>query len=300
MKASTDLEWLPLFEALASDVRLRIIQLLAEKPMNNKDLAESLGVSSAIVSMHVRKLQRANLIASQLIRRDGGTHKLNSLAVEAIQITLPSTAPQTRTFREVSIPIGHFTQVEAYPTCGLATTDHVIGQFDDPRYFFHPDRMNAAILWFGRGEIEYRVPNYTLPSEAVREIEISLEIGSEAPGVNRHWPSDIRFYLNGVDLGYWTSPGDSGDGRGVYTPEWWSTHVNQYGFLKVLRVTQDGTFIDGERISAVRLADLPMDRNQWTFRMAVLEDANHVGGLTLYGTGFGNYKQDILFRTYEA
>lgn len=41
IRANTDAEWLPLYEALASEVRLQIIRLVAETPMNVKDIAAS-------------------------------------------------------------------------------------------------------------------------------------------------------------------------------------------------------------------------------------------------------------------
>ena len=66
----------------------------------------------------------------------------------------------------------------------------------------------------------------------------------------------------------------------------------------MLRITDEGTFIDGQRLSDVKLSDIPVERNQWTLRLSVEEDAQHVGGMTLYGEGFGNYNQDILFRLY--
>jgi predicted transcriptional regulator len=298
LKASASTEWLPLFEALSSKVRLRIIALLSDRPMNNKQLAAELQLSGAIISMHIKKLQEAGIIQSEMVRRDGGTHKMNSLAIDAVEVAFPHRKPNARPFHEVSIPVGHYTHFDVHPTCGLAAADKLIGQLDDPRYFLHPERMHANILWFGKGFVEYKVPNYLLPSQRISEIEISMEIGSEAPGVNGNWPSDIRFYLNGTDVGCWTSPGDSGNGRGTFSPDWWIDDLNQYGYLKVIRVNENGTFLDGQQISATSLSELRMERNHWTFRLAVEDDAVHVGGLTLYGTGFGNYNQDIVFRTY--
>jgi predicted transcriptional regulator len=298
IKATTDLEWLPLFEALASDVRLMIINLLASQPMNNKDLAANLKLSGAIVTSHVRKLQVAGIIESRLVRINGGTHKINSLSEEGVELVFPVRKQNIRPFHEVSIPVGHYTRFEIHPTCGLATTEKIIGQFDEPRYFYDPQRMSAGILWFGRGYVEYTIPNYLLSSQKMTEIEISMEIGSEAPGIADNWPSDIHFYLNDTFLGYWTSPGDSGDGRGKYTPDWWLNGVNQYGFLKMIRINKEGTFIDGQQISTVNLNDLTKERNSWGLRFGVEESAKNVGGLTLYGTGFGNYNQDIVFRTY--
>lgn len=298
IQANTELKWLPLYEALASEVRLSIINLLAGQSMNVKDLASALGLSSAIVTMHIRKLERAGLVETKMVRKDGGTHKMCALADTSVVIDLPQQAANTHKYHEVSVPIGHYTEFEVYPTCGLATTEKQIGQFDDPRYFLEPERMNAGILWFGRGYVEYKIPNYLLPGQVPTALEITLELGSEAPGVNEDWPSDISFALNGTDIGVWTSPGDYGDVRGRYSPPWWGDRVNQYGLLKVIRVQEDGTFMDGQRMSDVTLRDIERDRNFWTLRIAVREDAEHVGGLTLYGRGFGNYNHDILFKVY--
>ncbi|XID94048.1 ArsR/SmtB family transcription factor [Paenibacillaceae bacterium WGS1546] len=301
IKANTERKWLPLYEALASDVRLRVLELLAEKPMNLKEIAERLELSGAIVTMHVRKLEQGGLIATKMVRKQGGTHKICSLAESEIRIALPEAGAEERLYHEQTIPVGHYTTIEALPTCGLATREKLVGQFDDPRYFLDPERVNAAILWFGQGFVEYRIPNYVRPSQRLEEVEISFEIASEAPGANEQWPSDIRFYLNGTRLGEWTSPGDYGtNARGRYTPDWWGIRMNQYGLLKVLRVGADGTYMDGQRLSDVTIADFRQDGQFWTLRFAVEEDAAHVGGMTLYGAGFGNYNQDIVFRAYYS
>jgi len=298
IKANADRKWLPLYEALASEVRLSILERLAEKPMNLKDLAESLELSSAIITMHVRKLELGGLISTKMVRKQGGTHKMCALAETAIEIALPIAETEERSFHEQSIPVGHYTSFEVFPTCGLASREKLIGQFDDPRYFLDPERVNAAALWFGKGFVEYRAPNYLLPGQIPEELELSFEIASEAPGANENWPSDIRFYVNGVRLGEWTSPGDYGSVRGRYTPDWWGTNLNQYGLLKVLRINGEGTYMDGQRLSDVTLAELNPDQKFWTLRFAVEDDAARIGGMTLYGTGFGNYNQDIRIRAY--
>lgn len=296
--AEIDAASLPLYEALASGVRLDIIRHLSDRSLNIKELAERLGLSSAIVTMHVRKLEAGGLVTTEMVRKEGGTHKMCSLAADHIQIQLPKRQGAQRSYHESVIPVGHYTNFDIYPTCGLATGAKLIGQFDDPRYFLEPERMHAQVLWFGKGFVEYRIPNYLLPGQTPEQIEISMELGSEAPGTNDNWPSDIRFYLNGQSLGIWTSPGDYGGSRGRYTPEWWPISINQYGLLKVLRIDQSGAYIDGQRMSGTSLDDLPLDRNHWTLRLAVEEASAHVGGLTLYGEGFGNYNQPILFRVY--
>ncbi|MDQ6419968.1 ArsR family transcriptional regulator [Paenibacillus sp. LHD-117] len=298
IQANTDARWLPLYEALASEVRLAILELLAGGALNVKDIAAALGLSSAIVTMHIRKLEAAGLLHTRMVRKDGGTHKMCELAEQSIKIELPHKRDQAMQSHETIIPIGHYTEFDVHPTCGIATRESIIGQFDDPRYFLEPDRMNAGVLWFGYGFVEYKVPNYLLSSQQPNALEIMLEIGSEAPGVNENWPSDISFQLNGSEIGTWTSPGDYGEKRGKFSPSWWPDWVNQYGLLKLIRVQEDGTYIDGQRMSDVGLRDIALDRNLWMLRIGVKKEAKHAGGITLYGSGFGNYNQDIVFKVY--
>lgn len=290
---------LPVYEALASSVRLQVLRLLAEGSMNVKELAASIGLSSAIMTMHVRKLDEAGLITTQMLPGKSGLQKVCSLAVTEAQIQFPGTedAPQRHCHR-VEIPVGHYSDFYIEPTCGLATTEKYIGGFDDPRYFWEPERINAAILWFGHGFIEYKAPNYLLSSQAPNELVFTFEIGSEAPGISENYPSDISFTFNGVSLGIWTSPGDYGEQRGKYTPEWWPSAINQYGLLKQLRINHEGTFMDGIKLSDITLDQVDIRRKQWTFRFAVDKDAVHRGGLTLFGKGFGNYNEHLILELF--
>ena len=124
-----------------------------------------------------------------------------------------------------------------------------------------------------------------------------MELSSEVPGTAADWPSDITFSINQIDVGTWTSPGDFGDQRGVYTPDWWKLKGSQYGKLKSVRVTQEGTFIDGLKMSPVSLKDLDLNAHKSIrFRIAVKDDARHPGGINIFGRGFGNYDQDIIMR----
>jgi len=296
IKANGEPRFLPLYEALASEVRWRIMDMIADREMNVKDIAAVLELSPSIVTMHIRKLEDAGLIGSRRVRINGGTHKLCYLKQNQIEIELPSASQTSRT-REQTISVGHYTAFDIHPTCGLGTLEKEIGVWDDPRYFLDPERVHAAILWFGKGYVEYKTPNFVLPDQTTDAIEISMELASEAPGLRDHWPSDIRFTFNGVSLGTWTSPADFGRAaRGKYTPEWWHRNVNQYGLLKTIRIDASGTYIDGERMSDITLADVKLSEPFWTLRFTVDEESPNVGGLTIYGAGFGNHDQDIVIR----
>lgn len=298
MQLTTSSDSLRVYEALASEVRLMIIDKLFERERHVKELAAELYLSSAVVSGHIRKLEEAGIVGSKMKRVDGGTYKYCYVKAEFMQIKLSPDAPASLSVRELSIPIGHYTDYEAIPTCGIATAKAMIGQYDQPVCFMDPERVNAGILWFARGWVEYKIPNYLYKDQRLHEIEISLEIGSEAPRVNEHWPSDIRFSFNGKLLGVWTSPGDFGKTRGRLTPEWWQSDVNQYGLLKVLRIKESGTYVDGLKVSDVGLSDIETDAMNWTFRIAAEDTGRGRGGLTLYGRSFGNYDQDMIIRSY--
>lgn len=300
MKIDTDPLSLPIYEALSSSVRLQVINLLAKQDMNVKELAQALNLSSSIMTMHVKKLEKAGIIQAMKIPSKGGNHKVCTLVAEQITIDFPRKGDMlpTRDYHQTIVSVGHYTDFQIEPTCGLASTEKVIGEFDEPRCFLDAERFNAKILWFGRGFVEYKVPNYLLSDEIPEELEISMEISSEAPFTNRNWPSDISFRLNGVKLGTWTSPGDFGGKRGKYTPDWWWDEINQYGLLKVIKVNKQGTFIDGNQVSVVSLDQLNIREKQLNIRIGIDENAQHIGGVTLFGSGFGNYNQDIVFKIF--
>ena len=216
-----------------------------------------------------------------------------SIIQDRIIVDIEKPIDYTNVFN-TQIRVGQFSAYDVCPTCGVATSESAIGELDDVRYFDHPDRFNADLIWFSKGFVEYAIPNLIPVQQKISQISISMEIGSEAPGSANNWPSDISFYINDTRLGFWTSPGDFGDVRGIFTPEWWPVNCNQYGLLKLLVINKKGTYIDGLKISDVTINMLHLDyTSSIRFRLAVEDDAVHVGGLTLYGKNFGNYAQDI-------
>lgn len=296
MQLEINKESLPVYEALASNVRINIIQLLSKNKMSVKDIASALNLSSAIVTMHIRKLEEANIIKTEKI----GQKKISSLRVDNINIRFPEKIFNAFDSQENSIPIGHYTECSIKPTCGLATVNEFIGQVDEPKYFMDPRRMDAGILWFTEGYVEYQTPNFLSPRETLEMMEISMELCSEFPFANDNWPSDITFFLNGIELGTWRSPGDFADIRGKYNPAWYPDNLNQYGLLKTIRITKHLTNMDGEPLSAVRIDDIPAHDDVWHLRFEVKPDAEYVGGCTLFGKGFGNYDQDIKIKVFYS
>jgi predicted transcriptional regulator len=200
---------------------------------------------------------------------------------------------------QLSMPIGLYTLVHPHGTCGLASRSNYIGLLDRPQSFYEPERVGAEILWMANGFVEYTFPNSLPSSMEVDRLEVSMEICSEAPDYNNDWPSDITLWVNNVEVGTWTCSGDFGGRRGLHTPDWWPTHMTQYGLLKVWMVTRTASFIDGQRVSDVNLDRLMIvPQEPLTIRIGVKPDAEHQGGFNLFGRGFGNYAQDLLLRLH--
>jgi predicted transcriptional regulator len=295
-------EGLDLFKALGSEIRIEIVRILLENSsMNMNELAGRLNITNGALTGHIKKLEECGIVTVSNETSGHGNQKICSVHLDKILIELQEQEDDINVYN-TSIKVGLFSDYEVYPTCGLASASRIIGEVDDTRYFSHPDRYDADILWFTRGYVEYVVPNFIPYSQNIDEICISMELSSEAPGVNNIWPSDIYFYLNDVKLGYWISPGDFGDVKGIFTPDWWFPNWNQYGLLKMLVVNHQGTFIDGLKISDVTIDTFGFNsKSSIKFKIEVPETTEHVGGLTIYGKNFGNYNQDIEFRIlYET
>ncbi|CAM3277006.1 MULTISPECIES: ArsR/SmtB family transcription factor [Saccharibacillus] len=298
MQLEIDHSSLVVYEALASDVRIKIIQLLSKNKMNIKELAAELKISSPIVIKHIKKLEDAGIIKTEKVPGKSGLQKLSILKVDHIEINFPKKIFHSFDSYETSVPVGHYTDFDLKPTCGLASDKDFIGPVDEPKYFMDPKRMDAEILWFTQGFVQYNVANFLKKEEKLQQFEISMELSSEFPFSNDVWPSDLTFTLNGIELGTWTSPGDFADTRGKLTPDWWPHNLNQYGLLKTIRITGHGTYVDGDPMSDVSIADLDTSCDRWTLRIEVKEDAKNVGGATIFGKKFGNHNQDILFKMY--
>jgi predicted transcriptional regulator len=196
---------------------------------------------------------------------------------------------------KVEMPVGLYTDFKVSPPCGLCSKDEIIGFLDVPTSFFNPKRAVADLVWFERGYIEYKFPNNLPTSKKLKKLEISMEISSEVPGTSKEWPSDITLWLNGVEIGTYTVPGDFGDRRGKLTPSWWKLAGSQYGILKRWIVTNEGAFIDEVKVSDVTLEDLKIrEHTSIRVRVGIKPEAINVGGLNIFGKSFGDYEQDIV------
>lgn len=289
---------------LASPVRVRILKLLHRGVgVNVNDIAGALDLPQSTVSSNLQVLEAAGLIRAEAQKGRKGNQKLCFSTFDEVLVMFDQAdASASANVIEVAMPIGLYTSFEVTAPCGLCSPEGIIGLLDVPGTFLNPDRMNAGLMWFTRGYVEYQFPNNArLVSRTVDSLDFSFELSSEVPGTSADWPSDISIAINGQEVGLWTSPGDFGDKRGVYTPDWWKLKGSQYGKLKSWRVTPDGTFVDGVKISGVTPLDLDISQHHSIrLRIEVKAEARHPGGVNIFGRGFGNYDQDIVLRLTTA
>lgn len=295
-------EGLEVLKGLASAVRVKILKLLHVRgPLNVNDIAEALSLPQSTVSSNVQILEEAGLIRTETQKARKGNQKIcHSSFDEVLVMFKEDINPLRADAIEVSMPLGLYTSCEVSAPCGLCSSEGIIGLLDVPDTFLDPDRMKTGLIWFTRGFVEYQFPNNAkLSKNEIESMEFSMELSSEVPGTSADWPSDITVAVNGKDVGTWTSPGDFGDKRGVYTPDWWKLKGSQYGKLKSWRINRDGTYVDGVKISPVSLKDLDVEtHHSIRLKIGVKADARHPGGINIFGRGFGNYDQDIVLRLH--
>lgn len=287
------------FRALASETRLSILALLGNGDLNINEIGVALGLAQPTVTKHMQTLEHAGLVECEYKPGIQGMQKRCRVCVERVLINLNGHRTVADCIEEIAMPVGLFTSAEPVPTCGLVNAERVIGFLDEPQSFYHPDRGAARLLWMQDGYVEYVFPN-TLPSSMeVQRLEFAAEVCSECPDYCNDYPSDITVWVNGVEIGTWTSPGDLGGKRGRLNPPWWADHMTQYGMLKVWSIDRNGSYVDGLVAGSATIRDAGVEpRVPVTVRVGIREGAQHVGGFNLFGRGFGNYDQDPTMRLH--
>ena len=290
-----------LLKALASLPRWRILQVLSEGSRTVMEVSQELDMPLSTVAAQIKTLEDAGFVRTELEPASHGLQKVCFRTYDSLMLQLPYLPSESSNSVEITMPVGAYTRFEVAPTCGLASPTSLIGYLDDPISFYEPQRLGAGLLWFRSGYVEYTFPNRLQKSSTLTSIVVSMELCSEAPLHNDNWPSDITLWLNGLEVGTWTCPGDFGGQRGRLTPDWWDSKDSQYGVLKRWMVTSKGSFIDGYPLSRVTLRELGIETQPViSLRIGVKHDARHVGGLNLFGSTFGNYPQDITLRIEQT
>lgn len=291
-------DYIEIARALSTQLRIDMFRELLKGPLNVAEIAERFDLPVSTAAVNVKKLEDAGLIITDMVPGTRGTQKLCAAVISRIVLEAgDATVKRDANCIEITMPVGQFVDCSVTPTCGIVSSTGIIGEYDHPASFYEPERSQAQLLWFKSGFIEYRFPNRIPANAALQSLELTMEVCSEAPLYNHDWPSDITIWINGIEVGTWTSPGDFGGERGYLTPDWWGVQHTQYGLLKTWRVAENGAFIDGRQISAVTLADLSINKAPYIpVRIGVKPGAVNEGGINLFGRGFGNYETDLLMR----
>lgn len=285
-------------KALASNVRMQMLQLLHNENLNINELSERLKIPFSTAALNVKILEDAGIIFTELRPGSrGSVMKICSRKYDVLSFDLldnKETDTSKNTFN-MSMPIGNYCDCDISPTCGLLSEYGTIDIDDDPKSFYSLKRNEAQLLWFYKGFVEYRFPNAFLSNALATSFELSFEACSEAPFYRLDWPSDITVWINNNEIGTWTSSGDFGGNRGNLTPDWWPESSTQYGILTRWNVRDNGTYINGNKATSVKIHELELENENYiSVKIGIKDSAKNIGGINIFGSKFGNYPQDIV------
>ncbi|MCI8500384.1 MAG: ArsR family transcriptional regulator [Clostridia bacterium] len=292
-----DEEKLPdIIQALNASVRRQMMSLLSRSSYSIADLAKKLKLPISTVSFHVNILRKAGFVNVTVKRNTRGNAKIVSRQIDRFSLGfLLDTQTKSKTF-SMEIPLGSFCDAQIEAGCGMANGSNIIIADDTPGVFFSPERYSAQIIWFAKGYLEYRIPNYMMRDKKVNAVTFSMELCSEAPNYRNDWESDITFWVNGQEVATYVSPGDFGGRRGRLNPPWWSDFSTQYGIIKTIRITNECVYLDENAVSTLNIGKLGLQAGDYiTLRIGIKKDAHHQGGLNLFGEQFGDYAQGLVF-----
>ena len=291
-----------ILRGLASPLRLRIMRhLLKQGPLNINQIAKAFRQPQSTIASNIQILEETGLIETKISKASKGQQKICYARYSEIVVKIdPEATNRDKDIIEVEMPLGLYTTSNVSAPCGLCSTEKILGMLDVPELFLDPARVKAALVWFGRGYIEYKFPNNAKVINAnVEALEFIMELSSEVPGTNVDWPSDISLWVNGIKIGTWQCPGDYGDQRGILTPLWWKLEGSQYGILTSWRISQHGTYLGDIKLSNVTLDELQLpEHHSVKLRIGIDDKAGLPGGINIFGRGFGNHDQDIKMRLH--
>lgn len=282
-------------KALSSPVRLEILQLLYDKNLIIGEIAKELNLPVSSTAFHLKILEQAGLISMEEQPGTRGGMKLCRCQADHVTINLVKKNPNIDEVFSMEMPVGAYSSCRVTPTCGLWSLEGLIGNEDSEYCFYYPERMKAGILWSSSGYVEYKFANGVPQNREAKKISVSMELCSETSGYRENWKSDITLWINGIECGMWTCPGDFGSRRGRLNPPSWPNGRTQYGILVIWEVDREGTYVNGEKISDMKIHQLQLsDRAFIAVRIGNKLNARHVGGFNIFGKNFGDYDQDII------
>lgn len=282
-------------KALSSELRIQILKALENHSYNVNEIAELLNIPASSAAMHVRVLEEAGLIQTELKSAVRGSMKVCTRAVDSLVIGLREKSGER--VETISMPIGNFVDYRVEPTCGIVSWEGYIDVEDEPAVFYNPRRTEAKLIWLGDGYLEYRFPNAALKKNELTELSLSAEVCSEDHDYNMDCPSDITLWINDIEVGTYRCPSDFGGRRGKLNPAWWPDKNTQYGMLKTWSIDNEGTYLDKEKKTSHTLGEFRLrEGNYISIRIGIKDNAACKGGMNIFGDCFGDYSQDMVLR----
>lgn len=284
-------------KALSSQTRIEILKHLRYRELNVNEIAEIMGIPSSSSAAHVKVLEESGIIKTTLLPGIRGSMKVCRIALDHVYVELNTSKNLEQVEEIIKMPIGSYVDYNIGTTCGIVSSNGPIGTEDDPRCFFLPERVDAQLIWFGTGYIEYRFPNHSLTGKNVERLEISMELCSEDHEFNMNYLSDITLWVNQQEVGTWTCQSDFGGRRGKLNPDWWPDKNTQYGILKTWKITDQGCYIDEDKAKQWKLEEFELEKQNYiSVRIGNKESGKNKGGLNLFGEKFGDFAQNIVMK----
>ena len=135
-------ELMALGKALSSEIRLKILGLLQEGPLCVNEIAEFLNIPASSAALHVRVLEEAELIRTELKPGIRGYMKLCIRQETSVVLDLQKKSKEQRE-EVISMPVGNYVDYKITPTCGMVNEEEYIDGEDEPRCFYDPRRTTA-------------------------------------------------------------------------------------------------------------------------------------------------------------
>lgn len=112
-------------KALSSEIRLRILGLLQDGPLCINEIAEILQIPSSSAALHVRVLEEAELIRTELKPGIRGAMKLCIRQETTLMLDLQKKNDRQRE-EVISMPVGNYVDYKITPTCGMVNEEEYI------------------------------------------------------------------------------------------------------------------------------------------------------------------------------
>lgn len=289
---------LKVLKAMSNEARLAILSQLHQRPMNVSEIARELKISQPTITNYIAQLEDAGLVSTRIQRGANGYGKICFLLHDDLTFTFGRPEKQTTEMDMVQdMPMGHYSEIDILAPSLLASQSRIIASQEDSSRFFHPDRMEADLLFVRRGRVQYLFP-YNVPDE--RRM-VRLELSLEASGCRvEQLRLQMALTINDCEF----QPVDlTSLYRGQQTthmPAWYPAEFPPAGELMVWKIGHDETTFNDEPAGAIRLRDLRLKPMQ-PIRVAlkVVEpgrSAGTEGGMILFGSNFGRFNQDLRLR----